>query len=398
MECCERPAGATITKECITTSSGVLQTTTSSEIINRTEDIAFTIPSPAGNLQVYALPVGQGDCTIIQCPTGQIIVVDCGSSGGNRLTSQQIQLFLGNRIGDVVAIIVSHPDRDHFNYLYSINWQTTSIRSVIIGGTIQDYNRSNQEFMMMFNWLMNFNNTGKLQTISNGQQCIGNCIVAGGTNFCSNLNIPFNILAANVGPTSNQKSIVMKVSLGAFSLLLPGDIEGPAATAIAGNPAVLQQLHSVVYKMAHHGASASANQPAWLAPILPQVAFASSAYNFGNCRHPRCITISRLLNLGTIVPSQPHTFYCGNTGAPTQLNAFCRHMYETSPRPNMICMLGYTSTGQFDQQCYQMLEKSDGVEDDECPQEEDIEDGGASTIIVGPMVIITLLFLDFLIG
>ena len=26
------------------------------------------LPTPDGNLNIYALPIGQGDCTIIQCP------------------------------------------------------------------------------------------------------------------------------------------------------------------------------------------------------------------------------------------------------------------------------------------------------------------------------------------
>lgn len=42
------------------------------------------LPPDPTYLQIYALPVGQGDCTIIQCPgSGAIIVLDCGSCGGN---------------------------------------------------------------------------------------------------------------------------------------------------------------------------------------------------------------------------------------------------------------------------------------------------------------------------
>ena len=50
------------------------------------------------NMEIYAIPVGQGDCTLIQCPTGELVVNDCGSSGGNRVSPQNIQAALGTRI------------------------------------------------------------------------------------------------------------------------------------------------------------------------------------------------------------------------------------------------------------------------------------------------------------
>ena len=138
----------------------------------------------------------------------------------------------------------------------------------------------------------------KLKPISNQQPCIGNCIVNTSTDFCNNQNVEFNILAANNGgaSTKNQNSIVMKISVGEWSMLLSGDMEGQASLNIAryfqerGN-----ELQSLVYKMSHHGASAMANMPAWLGAILPTYAFASSAYS-GRCNHPRCETVLRLLD------------------------------------------------------------------------------------------------------
>ena len=362
--------------------------------VNRTEEITLVLPPPSGNLEIYALPVGQGDCTIIQCPNGNLVVNDCGSSGGNRVTPQQIQAFLGNRIGDVVAIFITHPDRDHFNYLYSIPW-TTSVQKVIIGATLQDYNRQSSQFAMIYNWLVNFNNAGELFTVSGGASCIGTCTVPVGLDFCNNLNINFNILAANVGTTSNQKSIVMKITSGTFTVLSSGDMEGPASTTIAGT--LQGQLSSVVYKMSHHGASRIANSPTWLMPIAPRVAFASSGYNFGNCRHPRCDTINRLRNLNTLVAAAPHTIYCGNSGPPTQLPGFTQHIYETSPTSNMICFLNYTSTFLFNQACYNVtvLEPSVGLGDDECPVE---LEGGAPVMAAHYTTITVVAFLLALIN
>lgn len=329
------------------------------------------IPNPTGNLEVYALPVGQGDCTVIQCPAGQLIVNDCGSSGGSRFSAQDVRDYLGSRVNDIKAIFISHANRDHYSYLPIItSSQAPNIDSVIIGGVLTDY-----PVGAIRTWLNGFSGINKLRVINNGNGCIGDCVVTGGTDFCSNANIAFNILAVNVGTSANEKSIVLRVSTDSFSILLPGDMEGYAAETIATNLTVTGLLQVGVYKMAHHGAINMANQPEWLAPIRPVRAFASSAYNRGNCRHPRCEAVNNLLNLNTISPAPPHAFYCGNSNGPTNDPAFARHIYETSPTADLICLLTYSSNGSFSQDCMSppamtaaqtSEEMSGGVEEDGC--------------------------------
>ena len=311
--------------------------------------ISITLPPPSNHLTVYALPVGQGDCTVIQCPNGNIVLMDCGSSsaGDNQMYHKDVENYLGNQINNVVAIMITHPDRDHFNYIPSINWNRQAIQAVIIGGKRNNYYRSNNDqFKAIYNFLVDADNSGKLYTLNNGQKCIGNCAPGNlGTNFCNNNNIKFQFLGANIRSSSNQKSIVMKIVVGRWSMLLSGDMEGAAATEIAkalahnhGN-----YLQSTVYKMSHHGASSQANKKTWLNAIQPKAAFASSGYNHGNNRHPRCDAVKRLLDLGTIVHAPGHRFYCGNgKGKPPSLyNNFDRHIYETSPRDDEMCILVY---------------------------------------------------------
>ena len=166
----------------------------------------FATESTNSLLRVYAVPVGQGDCTFIECPNGNIVVFDCGSSGGNRMTANQIQNWLGANINSVVAILITHPDRDHYNYLDQIQWNNVNIRAVIIGSTPGRYGN-------LGNWLNFWNNQGKLYGIGTaptlpGTRCIGNCIVGNGavtisTDFCNDPNIQFDILAANVRAPSN---------------------------------------------------------------------------------------------------------------------------------------------------------------------------------------------------
>ena len=362
--------------------------------VNQSEDIQLTFLQPDANLQVYAIPVGQGDCIIMQCPNGNIVVLDCGSNGGNGVMPAQIQDSLGNaRLGRVVAIIISHPHQDHFNYLNRIDWKVPTINQVIIAGNLEDYNGQ-----AIYNWLRNFASMDKLYTVNNGNPCIGNCVVQMGTDFCETSNIQFGILAANVRTAPNEMSIVMKavVSQTQFSMLLPGDMEGEAADTIAMT--LGSQLQSNVYKMAHHGASRLANSPTWLAPIRPTNAFASSGYNFGNCRHPRCETIGRIMALNTIVPAPTHDFYCGNPDSlpPTQFPMFPFSMYETSPTPNMICMLVYLSSGQRPSQCFQLAQLSDDVGGEECQQLEEEGEGGVPPTMASYTATVTMVLFYFI--
>ena len=354
---------------------GILIGTTSAQVPS-------SIPPPTNALQVFALPVGQGDCTVIQCPNGNIIVFDCGSSpGGNKMTETEVESWLGiNGINRVVAILVTHGQRDHYNYLPGIAWNTTSTVAVIIGGDIGNYREP-----AIIAWLNGWNNLGKLFTIGTSQSspssCIGNCVVNTGTNFCNNQNFQFNILAANVGTNSqpNQQSIVMKMVFGQWSMLLSGDMEGVASINIANQ--LGPGLQSLVYKMSHHGASSLANMIGWLTPIAPQFAFASSGFNYRNCKHPRCDTINRLLSLNTITMTTPHQFYCGNPGGPFIDNNFQFNMLETSPNLTHICLLTYVSANiQPQSNCFlptvQFQVTNDTDIDDECDDFSGV-DGGA---------------------
>ena len=167
-------------------------------------------------------------------------------------------------------------------------------------------------------------------------------------NFCSDQTIQFKILAANVGSweNPNEQSIVMKIIVGQWSMLLPGDIEGEASRTIATEAAA--DLKSVVYKVSHHGASSKANLLEWLIPIEPKSSFISSAY--GYYLHPRCDTIGRLLLMESITEANPHDFYCGYGGGYNIYqygglgDSFKHNMWETSPDLGKMCILSYIST------------------------------------------------------
>ena len=79
------------------------------------------LPPANDNLNIYALPVGQGDCTVIQCPRtgtgngkGAVTIIDAGTfkdhfdpkAFGNYLKGARIKY-----------VILTHPHKDHYSLI-----------------------------------------------------------------------------------------------------------------------------------------------------------------------------------------------------------------------------------------------------------------------------------------
>ena len=72
-----------------------------------------------GLLEIHFINVGQGDCTFVSCPDGENVLIDCGTSGGGdgALARQYLQKVLGTTTVDIDTLVVTHPDKDHYNLL-----------------------------------------------------------------------------------------------------------------------------------------------------------------------------------------------------------------------------------------------------------------------------------------
>ena len=159
--------------------------------------------------------------------------------------------------------------------------------------------------------------------------------------------------------------------------------------------------------MAHHGASTKANKEVWLQPIQPHTAFASSYYNFGLCRHPRCETIGLLEDLKSIATGvSAHPLYCGNSGTgapPTKYPQYTLSMYETTPCNKVLCILTFLSTGEeVPPDCWQVSQLPlENVRDDECPSDDEDEEfmngkGSATTAGCASLLTMAMLYCVFI--
>lgn len=67
--------------------------------------------------------MGQGDCILIVCPNGQLVMIDCGSSKGLGANNEDLLLnvctdvraWTGKNRNKVDILILTHRDKDHYN-------------------------------------------------------------------------------------------------------------------------------------------------------------------------------------------------------------------------------------------------------------------------------------------
>ena len=75
-----------------------------------------------GEMNFAFIDMGQGDCTIISCPDNKVVVVDCGSAGYLPADSfeEARKLVRDWADGGSVRVILTHPDRDHYNQILEL--------------------------------------------------------------------------------------------------------------------------------------------------------------------------------------------------------------------------------------------------------------------------------------
>lgn len=309
------------------------------------------LPDPNDYLNIYALPVGQGDCTIIQCPRGPardasgrqlpakerwqgLTIVDMGSSTTRKYMDHNVlRKFLGEQ--EVKYLFLSHPDKDHINLVDAIHREGVQqlVKEKIYhackaamyqgAGGLRGETRT---------WFKEHENAGKMQEV-------GKCI---GIHSCK-LSVPvcvgysrkrtgsdsqklsyynMNVLASAHGGCpgtkgSNLDSLVLQlVTPGGFKVLLPGDFEDKRGKTEATDQLIKKNgeaLKSDIYRLAHHGAYGNANKFELLNAIQPRFAFSSSRAPPGTYGHPRCQLFHMLkdimLERGCHKAKQ-HTFSC----------------------------------------------------------------------------------------
>ena len=290
---------------------------------------AYVMPPADANLHVYALPVGQGDATIIQCPStygGGVTIFDMGSSvseqqsaGITYMTDTQIKAFIGT--SPIRYVYLSHADQDHFSFIPKLNIDVTQLIHAYIGCDISNYKGT------IVTWLNAVAKAGKLTTFS--APCTTTC--APPVSICGGGSIQMRVMGAsldvyNPKVCGNGDSLVARLEYGhGFSLLLPGDLEdyskvdyyanGNIASCLRGvynKPGVLKTLlnawgtgiRSKFYRLAHHGTYPNANKLFFMQAVQPNYVFSSSMLpgTDGSFGHPSCVLYDELVANRATIP------------------------------------------------------------------------------------------------
>jgi beta-lactamase superfamily II metal-dependent hydrolase len=70
-----------------------------------------------GEMNLAFIDMGQGDCTIISCPDNSVYIVDCGTTAelSDESFAEAKKLVRSWSKGKAVNVIMTHPDKDHYN-------------------------------------------------------------------------------------------------------------------------------------------------------------------------------------------------------------------------------------------------------------------------------------------
>jgi competence protein ComEC len=238
---------------------------------------------PDGRLHVVFLDVGQGDAIFIQTPSARQVLVDGGPSEAVLLSQLGRQMPFWDRTLDVV--ILTHPDLDHITGLVAVleryQVDTVIFREVEIESEVYEY------------WLQLLEAEGA--TVYQGEAGLRVTLDEGaGVSPPVEMIVlhPGAELASRSGGDVNNDSVVTRLTCGAVSVLLPGDIKAEVERRLVaeGTP-----LRSTVLKAPHHG-SCTSTTAEFLEAVDPEVVVISvgADNDFG---HPCAEVLERLRDL-----------------------------------------------------------------------------------------------------
>ncbi|NNF59435.1 MAG: DNA internalization-related competence protein ComEC/Rec2 [Rhodothermaceae bacterium] len=193
-------------------------------------------------LDVVFLDVGQGDATLLAFPSGQHVLVDAGvrtpySDQGTRTVVPHLERFGIDRLD---ALVLTHPDADHIGGAFAV------LEAVTVGRLVH---AGPQEDGAMWQALLHF-----ADSLGVPQQT-----VHAGDTLALDPAVRLRVLGPDGPPPPwldrNEGSVVLRAEYGATSVLLTGDAEVGAESALVARYG--DALASTVVKVGHHGSRTS---------------------------------------------------------------------------------------------------------------------------------------------
>jgi beta-lactamase superfamily II metal-dependent hydrolase len=239
--------------------------------------LLFPALALAQNLRFTTMDIGQGDAAVLVTPSGCAVLFDGGPTGSGATIKAYLKSIGVTRLQ---MAFVSHMHADHMGGIDEVDVGTDAVP---IDGV---YDHGGSYSSTAFNEY-NSHFSGRRNTVRAGQTY----------SVCNEVTL--NVIAS--GGTSsdeNAKSVVVKVSYGAFDALVGGDLTGTSPDD-EESPISSTVGEIELYKVHHHGSRYSSNAT-FLGIIRPTVSFISVGRS-NTYGHPTPECLSRLANVGSAV-------------------------------------------------------------------------------------------------
>lgn len=224
-------------------------------------------------LEIHLIDVGKADSILIRS-RGHAALLDAGKVSEGTETADYLAR---HGIGELDALIMSHPDKDHIGGMPLV-LREMPVRSFVQGPLPEEQEPNTQEFKDMERLLSE-------KQVPRRVLSPGESVLLGDA-----------VLTA-IGPVegfadANNSSLVLRVTCGDFTALFCGDMEEKAERALILSG---QDLRADLLKVGHHGSATSTSQE-FLDQVLPQYAAISTGPDRNKL--PRAEVLARLEEAG----------------------------------------------------------------------------------------------------
>ena len=227
---------------------------------------------PAGQFELLAADIGQGNAVLVRTAT-HTLLYDTGPRYSNDSDAGQRVLVPLLRALDerVDVLMLSHRDADHIGGAPAVLAMQPDAQLI---SSIEDHHA--------------------LQLQRRATRCVaGQQWVWDGVTFDVLHPSASDYGEAGQAPKSNAMSCVLRISNGAHSALLVGDIEAPQEARLVAQPAGPggSRLKADVLLVPHHGSKTSSSA-AFLDAVQPRIALAQAGYR-NRFNHPVPVVVAR---------------------------------------------------------------------------------------------------------
>ena len=225
-----------------------------------------------GQLSVAFLDIGQGDCALLQTPSGKRILIDGGRDAAPlKLIGERLPI-VDRRIH---LLILSHPQLDHIAAFPEILRRYTVDR-ILMTGVVYDLPQY-REFLALIRerkipvWIAD-----PRRDIDLGDGVILDVVW------------PSPVYLGRAAKEVNNTSIMLRVLTGRDAILFTGDAEMEEESAALASGA---RLEADVLKVGHHGSKTSSGT-GFLLAVRPRVGVVSAAKS-NSYGHPHQMIVDR---------------------------------------------------------------------------------------------------------